>query len=45
MLKGEEPIYFSGTTVPKHEHESRDEEDLGSGHDRDGHGGDVRGGY
>ena len=29
MLKGEDPIYFSGTTVPKR-HESRDEEDLPS---------------
>jgi hypothetical protein len=28
MLRGEDPIYFSGTTVPKRE--SRDEEDLPS---------------
>lgn len=30
MLKGEDPIYFSGTTRPKHERSSRDEEDLGA---------------
>ncbi len=31
MLRGEEPIYFSGTTEPKHDHaSSRDEEDLGA---------------
>jgi hypothetical protein len=36
MLKGEDPIYFSGTTVPKG-HGSRDEEDLPS-HKPDGDG-------
>lgn len=36
MLKGEDPIYFSGTTVPKH-HGSREEEDLPS-HKRDDDG-------
>lgn len=30
MLKGEDPIYFSGTTQPKSERSSRDEEDLGA---------------
>jgi hypothetical protein len=32
MLRGEDPIYFSGTTEPKHEHEraSHEEEDLGT---------------
>lgn len=30
MLKGEDPIYFSGTTVPKGERSSRHEEDLGA---------------
>ncbi len=31
MLKGEDPIYFSGETVPKRERSSaRDEEDLGT---------------
>jgi hypothetical protein len=30
MLRGEDPIYFSGTTKPKSERESREEEDLGS---------------
>jgi hypothetical protein len=30
MLKGEEPVYFSGTTQPKHERSSRDEEELGT---------------
>lgn len=36
MLKGEDPIYFSGTTVPK-QHGSREEEDLPS-HKRDADG-------
>lgn len=32
MLKGEDPIYFSGTTQPKqHEHSAREEEDLPAG--------------
>lgn len=30
MLRGEQPIYFSGTTQPKHERSHRDEEDLGA---------------
>jgi hypothetical protein len=34
MLKGEDPIYFSGTTQPKHE--SRQEEDLPSKPDAKG---------
>lgn len=28
MLRGEDPIYFSGTTQPKRERAARDEEDL-----------------
>ena len=28
MLRGEDPIYFSGTTQPKHERSERAEEDL-----------------
>ncbi len=35
MLKGEDPIYFSGVTQPKHE--SRSEEDLGTKRDGDGY--------
>lgn len=31
MLRGEDPIYFSGTTRPKHERETRSEEDLPAG--------------
>ena len=31
MLKGEDPIYFSGTTQPKRERETRAEEDLPAG--------------
>lgn len=31
MLRGEDPIYFSGTTQPKRERETRAEEDLPAG--------------
>ncbi|MCC6766273.1 MAG: hypothetical protein IT293_16555 [Deltaproteobacteria bacterium] len=30
MLRGEDPIFFSGTTEPKRERSSREEEDLGT---------------
>jgi len=38
MLRGDQPIYFSGTTQPKHESRAREEEDLGTSgrHDPEG---------
>lgn len=36
MLKGEDPIYFSGTTQPKREGSSRQEEDLGAAEPKSG---------
>jgi hypothetical protein len=36
MLKGEQPIYFSGTTQPKHASRAPDEEDLGTKRDAEG---------
>lgn len=38
MLKGEQPIYFSGTTQPKHEASGRSEEDLDTTKKRDADG-------
>lgn len=38
MLRGDQPIYFSGTTQPKHESRTHEEEDLGTSgrHDPEG---------
>jgi hypothetical protein len=36
MLKGEDPIYFSGTTQPKSERSVREEEDLGTAEAKSG---------
>jgi hypothetical protein len=38
MLRGDDPIYFSGTTEPQpNEHHGRSEEDLGTKRDGDGY--------
>lgn len=38
MLRGDEPIYFSGTTQPKRARDARAEEDLGANDKRDADG-------
>ena len=38
MLRGDQPIYFSGTTQPKRESRAREEEDLDTSRKRDADG-------